>query len=167
MKRLRLVLPFILVLALPLGVSGQRSLNDAGQAPLLEVIVLDSLVSMMQESGYAAKTGQFKSGRDYISSSTGGTSFQVTMYDCEGAVCEDIQFAAWFGTSYEGTVEDANAWNLRRRHAKAVYDPSDNTVGLYMDITLVGGVTRAHFEEYLSLWDQYLGTFKQYLSDAH
>lgn len=167
MRYLPTLLAVLCVFAWHGEVVGQRSLRDDNGESILEVVVLDTVASMMQEAGYAAKLGQFKSGRGYISSSAGGTSFQVTMYDCEEGVCEDIQFAAWFGSSYEGTVQDANAWNLRRRHAKAVYDDSDDTVGLYMDITFAGGVTRTHFEEYLSLWDRYLGTFKSYLRDAH
>lgn len=158
----------------PIAGHGQPTAGAfATDTVLYESAELHSLAALLQELGYRASPDRFESGRGYISSSSGGTRFVIVLYDCDeenGAranTCEDIHLSAWFGRSFEGTIQDANEWNMLKRHAKAVYDADDGTVGIQMDLTLKGGVTRAYLEEYLQLWERYLATFRQFLSNAH
>jgi len=135
---------------------------------VLRMLTADDLSTMMQGWGYKATSKVRESGRPYVSSGAGGISFSIVFYDKKGDdVYEDIHMAAWFNDSFEGTMADANNWNLKNRHAYAVYDGNDNTVGLNMDLTVKGGVTEAYLETYIAMWGVYLHNFHVYLADAH
>ena len=141
--------------------------QDAGQG-FREAISAHGYAALLQEWGYRAEIDTFKSGRPYIQSSVGGSKFNCIFYDpTEGDEYEDIQFSAWFDESFEGTVVDANEWNMKKRHALAVYDKSDGMVGLQVDLTLKGGVTDEFLKSYVAMWEMYLMSFKSYLADAH
>lgn len=168
----------LLVLSSPLGAaagvrSDEASANTqpSAAAPqrLLTSITAKTLRDLLQDAGYRAEVKETATGRPMISSSTGGVKFTILLYDPTGANSryEDFQLIAWFNDSYEGTVEDANAWNMKKRHLHAIFDKSDNSVGVAMDVTLAGGVTKEHLKEYFRLWDGMLGGFVKYLSDAH
>jgi len=139
------------------------------QVGVVKSITVQALVEILQDSGYRAKIEHTSTGRPMIKSSTGGVNFRVILYDPseEESHYEDFQIVAWFNESFEGTIDDANAWNLKKRHGSAVYDSSDNTIGISMDLTLKGGVTEDYLTEYFELWDGMLASFSQYIADAH
>lgn len=168
----------LVVLSSPLGAAaGLRSAeasatslgDSATQQRLYESINVETLATLLQDAGYRAEVKETKTGRPMISSSTGGVKFQILLYDPTGVGSryEDFQCVAWFNDSYEGTMADANAWNMKKRHLHAMYDRSDNSVGVAMDVTMVGGVTDEHLKEQFKLWDAMLGGFVKYLADAH
>ena len=140
----------------------------ADDGKIWKTLTAEQLAGMMKEWGYRADTEASDTGRHYISSSTGGTNFTIVFYDSTtDGVYEDIHMGAWFNDSFEGTIADANNWNLKKRHAYAIYDGSDNTSGLQMDLTVKGGVTEEYLKAYFRMWEGYLNEFEGYLAAAH
>ena len=157
----------MLILVCVLGVGATSAAG--GEDKVWNTLTADQLAGMMQGWGYRAESKVRDSGRAYISTGSGGTNYTIVFYDLkdDDGTYEDIHMVAWFNDSFEGTMADANNWNLKNRHAYAIYDGSDNTVGLNMDLTLKGGVTATYLEKYIEMWGGYLQKFESYLAQAH
>ncbi len=105
-----------------------------------------------------------KSGDPKLVGRMNGARYIVYFYGCKRHTdCDSIQF--YYGLSsnkdYTQTVDD---WNRTMRFATASIDEDGDPV-LTMDVTLVGGLTRANMTDWFDLFDLQMGDFRGRLLD--
>ena len=121
----------------------------------------NSLVSALQDAGYSAKLGTDKVGDPLITSSVGGTTFQIFFYNCkEHTNCATVQFHSGYDLKEAPSLELINEWNRTNRFGRAFLDKENDPI-LEMDIDLDdGGLSPDLFIDNLEFWAVVLGNFE-------
>jgi hypothetical protein len=126
----------------------------------------ESVATAMQSAGYQAKLGKAKDGDPMIESGASGYDFTVQFYDCtEGVDCKSLQFLVIFKDDGTNTPELANRWNKAKRFVDmAARD--DRAMSLSYDVTTVGGLTPANFEDAVDWWSVMLAQARQFFAES-
>ena len=121
----------------------------------------ESIVKVMQASGYRASLGKTKSGRPMIESTASGSKFTVFFFGCRNdSECNQIQIWSGFASKVKPTFEQVNKWNQDKSFTKAMVD-KDGDPELALELWLADPVSDAYFKKMLDLWDGSLGDFKK------
>ncbi|MEO9130011.1 MAG: YbjN domain-containing protein [Sphingomonas sp.] len=119
-----------------------------------------SIQDAMQAAGFQAALSKGSDGDPMITSGASGSKFVVLFYGCtSNRNCTSIQFYAGFSDS-KMTVGDMNEWNKSKRFGHAYID-KDGDPCIEMDLDLdSGGMSRALFQDNLSVWSDLVSRFK-------
>jgi hypothetical protein len=132
------------------------------QAELVRAQDPASVVAAMKAGGFTATLGTDSVGDPMISSSTGGTNFQVYFYNCtDNRDCATVQFHAGFDFDDPPSLATINDFNRDQRFAGAYLDKESDPV-VEMDVDLDdGGMSQALFIDNLQFWQSVLGKFEK------
>lgn len=90
-----------------------------------------------------------------------GMKYVIYFYGCEeGAKCKSIQFSAGYTDPF--TAAQANEWNKKFRWIKAYEGEGSN---FKMDVSFIGGITKANLEQQFSTWDSLISDIKEFLRE--
>lgn len=90
-----------------------------------------------------------------------GLKYVIYFYGCEkGENCKSIQFSTGYTDPF--TAEQANEWNTKFRWIKSFADDGSN---FKMDVSFVGGITKANLEQQFSTWDSLVSDIKEFLRE--
>ena len=138
----------------PEAIAGPEMINAADPVHITEV---------MKSLGYRAELTTDDRGDPKIKSAAGGANFSVWFYGCnDGKDCNSIQFSAGFDMANGLEMSSVNDWNTRKRYGK-VYLDDENDPYIEMDMMVGTGMSRALFEENLSVWDRMISDFKDHI----
>lgn len=91
-------------------------------------------------------------GDPMINAKASGLSYYVFFYDCTKAEnCTSVQLQAGFDLGKPVEMGLINEWNIKKRFAKAELNDKGHGI-LRMDYSFIGGATREHFDNAMSLW---------------
>lgn len=147
----------ILTWFFPLALLFLAPTTQGAEAP--GVAVAD-VVAAMQEYGVRAKLGKDDLGDPQIDSALAGANFQVRFYDCEKARCGSLQFLSGFDLDEAMSLEEANDWNRTMRYG-SVYLDDEGDPYLQMDIDVTRGISKEQLAEWIAVWEEVLGRFKE------
>lgn len=104
--------------------------------------------------------------RPMISGRIEGIKYALFLYDCDDAtrVCQSAQFVAGFSDA-NADLARINAWNAERRFGKAWLDDEEDPV-LELNVTLVGGMTRAHLDDVFDWWRVVGSSYREYIYEG-
>ncbi len=124
---------------------------------------VDDIVSWLQGKGYQAKIVSDEDGKQHVSSASGGVSFGVFMFDCNGGKrCASMQFSAGFATHGKFDTTKMNEWNRDSRWARGYFD-KENDPWVEYDVDLTPGGTYENLDDEFDVWTKTLDRFvKQY-----
>ena len=121
-----------------------------------------SVYSEMRAMERSAKLKKDSDGDPMIEVDGPTYKYVVMFMDCEkNAQCAAITFSARFDLDPVITVVHANRWNANHRVPKAFID-KDGELYLQMEISTVGGLTRANFRDLKAWWDSGLRDYSDY-----
>ncbi len=131
------------------------------QAQMVNAQEPNSVVSALLDAGYSAKLGTDAVGDPMITSSVGGTSFQIFFYNCvQHKACATVQFHSGYDLENPG-LELINNWNRTQRFARGYLDKENDPI-LEMDLDLDdGGMSRLLFIDNIEFWSTQLGEFEK------
>jgi len=111
--------------------------------------------------GYgSAKLDKDDGGDPMISGRLEGMKYVIYFYGCENhETCKSLQFSSGYTDPF--TVEQANEWNKKFRWVKAYSGDGSN---FKMDVSFVGGITKANLEEQFSNWDSMTSDIKDFIN---
>ena len=134
------------------------------QAQMVRAQDPDSVVEALQAGGYAATLGTDKLGDPMITSSTGGTAFQIFFYNCtDNRACATVTFHSGYDLDDQVSLERINEWNRAKRFGRGYLDREDDPI-LEMDVDLDdGGLSRPLFIDNLEFWTSVLADFERYI----
>ena len=134
------------------------------QAQMVRAQDPTSLVSALQNAGYAAKLGTDTVGDPMISSSVGGTTFQIFFYNCVNHLnCATVQFHSGYDLTNPVSLERINTWNNTKRFARGFLDKENDPI-LEMDVDLDdGGVSALLFIDNIEFWASILGDYEKFI----
>lgn len=132
------------------------------QAQMVTAQDPNSVVSALQDGGYLAKLGTDAVGDPMVTSSVGGTSFQIFFYNCvEHKACATVQFHSGYDLESPVGLELINNWNRTQRFARGYLDRENDPI-LEMDLDLDdGGMSRLLFIDNIEFWATQVGGFEQ------
>lgn len=115
-------------------------------APVLDLDTPEEVASALQKAGYKAELKKDKDGNTFIASAANGQNFSIQFYDCNEERCTSMQFYSWYKKQDYFSPALANDWNAHRRFLKVAIDDQGD-LSEYFDVSLVGGMTEAHFAD--------------------
>ena len=124
-----------------------------------------SLVSALQNAGYAAKLGTDKLGDPMISSGVSGTAFEIMFYNCTAnKECATVTFYSQpYKLASPPGLDRINEWNRSKRFGRAYLDKVNRPV-LEMDVDLDdGGMSSALFIDNIEFWSSVLIDFERHV----
>ncbi|MEN3746889.1 YbjN domain-containing protein [Sphingomonas sp. HF-S3] len=129
----------------------QSPRNSAtAQDPSLDLSTPEKVAQALQGAGYKALLKKRDDGGAYIESAASGSGFSIEFW-CEGSECKSMQFYTWYKKRDWFNTDFANRWNAKYRFVKVAID-ADGDLSVYMDISLVGRMSSAHFGDILDWW---------------
>ena len=122
------------------------------------------IAAYLRQRGQAAEISTDNDGDPRIATSSQGARYNVFFYGCtNGRNCNSITLESSFRLTNNATLEQLNAWNIRKRYAYAV-QRTDRSFALRMDVAMVGGLSEEMFVETVRLWDGQLGDFLRHIN---
>jgi hypothetical protein len=125
------------------------------------------LRELLQQCGYRAELMTDRPNVTYLRSATGGVPFEVQFVNRmpnDASAYADVSFVAVLGVQGEIPLALLNDWNNSRRFARLRW--VQNLVVLDMDISALGGLTQAHLQAQIGIWDQLVQDMVPYLRNA-
>lgn len=134
------------------------------QAQMVRAQDPDSVAEALRSGGYAATMGIDKVGDPMITSSAGGTTFQIFFYNCtDHRECATVQFHSGYDLQDPVTLTQINDWNRKQRFGRAFLD-GDNDPVIEMDIDLDdGGISTLLFIDNMEFWTSILANFERHI----
>jgi hypothetical protein len=124
----------------------------------------DDVANWLQSEGYKAQVSTNKDGSKSIQSATGGTNFNIDMYDChDKPTCTAIQFNVGFDTKGAWNATKMNSYNSAKRWVRAYVDDNDDP-WLEQDVDLIPGGTWEGLNDQFGIWRQMMGDFEKYIN---
>jgi hypothetical protein len=147
--------------ALALGL-GALAIAVPAHAELVRAQDPATVVAAMKAGGFSATLGKDAVGDPMITSSTGGTTFQVYFYNCtDNRECATVQFHAGYDFDDPPSLVTMNDFNRDQRFASAYLDKDSDPI-VDMDVDLDdGGMSQALFIDNLQFWQSVLGKFEK------
>jgi hypothetical protein len=111
--------------------------------------------------GYgSAKLDKDDGGDPMVSGRLEGMKYVIYFYGCENhEKCKSLQFSSGYTDAF--TVDQANEWNKKYRWVKAYSGDGSN---FKMDVSFIGGITKANLEEQFSNWDSMTSDIKDFVN---
>lgn len=149
--------------ALAAGVLALAALPASAQTIVAEA---GQIAAVLKDKGYKAELKVDSAGDPYISSGSGGYSFAIFFYGCEGgANCKTVQLFAAFDTARRPDLEKMNEYARTKRWGRVYVDTSDDPA-IEMDVDLEdGGMSRELFVDNLEYWDSVMQAFGEWSFD--
>jgi hypothetical protein len=123
----------------------------------------DDVANWLKSEGYKAQVSTNKDGSKTIQSATGGTNFNIDMYDChDKPTCTAIQFNVGFDTKGAWNSGKMNSYNRSKRWVRAYVDDNDDP-WLEQDVDLIPGGTWESLNDQFGIWRQMMGDFEKYI----
>jgi len=137
---------------------------DVAQAQTIKSSI-EGIANALDEEGYQAKIERSED-QSFIVSSTAGNRFAIFLSDCDGDLCETMQFYAGFEAQGRTiSLGKLNQWNADRRFGRA-YRDSDGDAVVEMDVNMVEqGISKELFADNLSLWTAIVSTYSGYFEE--
>ena len=134
------------------------------QAQMVRAQDVNSVVQALHSGGYSAEVGTDKVGDPMITSSVGGTEFQIFFYNCtDHRQCATVQFHSGYDMGDQVSLESVNEWNRTKRFGRAYIDDENDPI-LEMDVDLDdGGVSRMLFIDNIEFWESVLPQFEEHI----
>lgn len=124
----------------------------------------DQIAGLLQKAGYKAELRTDKEGDPYISSGSGGYSFALFFFGCEGgSTCKTVQFYAGFDTARRPDLVKMNNYARTKRWGRIYVDGSDDPA-IEMDLDLEdGGMSEALFMDNFEYWNSIMHAFGEWV----
>jgi hypothetical protein len=125
------------------------------------------LRDLLQQAGYRAELMTDRPAAPYLRSAAGGIPFELQLVNHMpggGEGYADISFAAALLVQGEMKLALVNDWNNSRRFARLRW--IRNMAVLDMDVSVLGGMTQAHLQALIAIWDQLLQDIVPFLRNA-
>lgn len=126
-------------------------------------VTVESFVSMLQDQGYRAEPAQGKY-QPLVYTGMAGRRVTIGFYDCREGHCGSVEYRLVFNKDDDFTLDLANAWNLRKRYAKA-HIAEDGSLILQSDFDLANGASTAALRGSVQRFQQMVGLFDQFLRE--
>lgn len=150
-----------LALAGPATAATQKPQAAAGPE-LMTTAQPDTIREMARGYGTSRITKD-EVGDPMIKGKARGLSYNVYFYDCEkGQNCAAIQFQAGFDLGKKVKADVINAWNVKKRYAKAERNDKGHAF-VRIDYIFTGGTTREHLDGVMSLWVRLLKEYADHI----
>lgn len=142
--------------------AGALALGAPAQAGAVRAQDPASVVTALQNAGYAAKLGTDKVGDPMITSGINGTTFQIFFYNCtDHRQCATVQFHAGYDLDKSASFEVINDYNRSQRFGRAFIDKEGDPI-LEMDVDLDdGGMSSELFIDNVEFWTSILDKFEE------
>jgi hypothetical protein len=147
------------------GPAAAQTAQPAAAAPVTTVrsISVEGFASILQDQGYRAEPAQGKY-QPLIYTGMAGRRVTIGFYDCREGACGSVEYRMVFTKDDDLNVELANAWNVRKRYAKANV-AEDGSFMLQFDFDLSNGVTTGALRGSVLRFQQMVGLFDQFLRE--
>ena len=149
--RIRIAGIVAMILLLASGVASARDIPAVG-------FTIDDVVTWLQSSGHSTQVNTASDGKRHVTTSSGGVTWSVYMFDCKEDRCGSIQFAAGFATHGKFDISRMNEWNTKQRWGRGYYD-STNDPWVEMDVDITPGGTYELLDDELLTWNTTLANF--------
>jgi hypothetical protein len=127
-------------------------------------VTRDFIIGWLKSRGHPAELEiDGASGTAYVSTSADGVDFWIYFYDCNGAVCPDMQYSTVWTDVTGLTADKLNAWNRDKRYIRAYMRDAD-AFGEY-DVDLAPGGTTEQLDHSLDRWVEAMMAFKAFLGE--
>ena len=142
-----------------------QSVQQAAATPVatLRSVTVEGFASLLQDQGYRAEPTQGRY-QPLIYTGMAGRRVAIGFYDCREGACGSVEYRLVFTKDDEFTLDLANAWNIRKRYAKA-HVAEDGSLILQADFDLASGVTAAGLRASVQRFQQMVGLFDQFLRE--
>ncbi len=134
---------------------------------LLSSFTPEAFQELLQQVGYRAELMTDRPNAPYLRSATGGIPFEVQFVNRllnGGDGYADITFVVVLGLQSEMPLAAVNDWNNGKRFARLRL--IRNMLVLDMDVTVIGGLTPAHLQAQIGLWDQLVQELLPFLRET-
>lgn len=124
-----------------------------------------TVVAALQQAGLQAKLGTDETGDPMVESAAAGYNFTIFFYGCNaGAKCDSLQFRVNFKPDATNTLGQANRWNAAKRFL-TLSVAENQGMAAFHDVTTVGGVNAANFQDVLVWWNTMLGQLSTFFKE--
>ena len=117
----------------------------------------EAMAEILRDAGFRAQIVTSGS-KPYIRTGMAGRRATVNFYDCKAEGCQSVQFRVVYTKNKKFTLAFANAWNLKKRFAKAYVD-GDGDLNFEWDVDLDGGVSSAYLTQAVLSFSDLIGLF--------
>ena len=122
-----------------------------------------NLVDVIQDLGYRARLETDSVGDPKISTSVSGTDTTILFFGCtDNRDCSLLLFKVGYDLKDGTTLAAVNRWNAEKLFGRAYLDDEDDP-WLEMPVNLLGGVSRANFEDTFDWWEVIVGEFEDHI----
>ncbi|MEO5755868.1 MAG: YbjN domain-containing protein [Mesorhizobium sp.] len=150
---------FSLLMTAGVLTAGAISVARAEDAEVLKTLDPAAIVDLAKGYG-SAKLDKDDSGDPMVSGRLEGVKYVIYFYGCDNhEMCKSLQFSAGYTDAF--TPEQANEWNKKYRWVKAYSGEGSN---FKMDVSFIGGITKANLEEQFSNWDSMITNIKDFIN---
>lgn len=124
-----------------------------------------TVFAALARKGQEPVMGKDDTGDPMIDGKAAGYNFTIFFYGCKDAGgCNSLQFVATFKAESTHTPELANRWNVKKRFSQMSIEP-DKRLNFRYDVNMLGGLSRANFEDTLEWWETMLNEFSDFFSE--
>lgn len=155
------------LLATAIALASASAMPAAAQAQLDQITLGDpeQVAAALQRAGYKAQIKLDKQGDTYVASAANGDPFSIVFYDCkQGKGCSSLAFNSWWKKKDFFDNNLVNEWNSKKRFLKVAID-SDGDLNEYMDVSSIGTVSFAFFEDTIDWYVSMDGDLRKFLSE--
>lgn len=158
---------FMASLALTAPADAANQKPETGSGHELMTIANPETIREMARGYGTSRITKDEVGDPMIKGKARGLSYNVYFYDCEkGENCAAIQFQAGFDLGKKVKADVINAWNVKKRYAKAERNDKGHAF-VRIDYIFTGGTTREHLDGVMSLWVRLLKEYADHIGFKH
>lgn len=137
-------------------------LGGPALAQLVDATDPQQLATIIQDMGYRARIDTDGIGDPMITSSVGGTDFNLYFFGCtDGVECKSLLFKVGYDLASGTTLAVVNAWNQDNLFGRAYLDEDDDP-WLEMPVNMDGGVSLFNFQDTFDWWEVVIEEFEDH-----
>lgn len=153
---------FVVALALSPGVANAQKVPAAG-AGLITAVDPQWLTDYLVDFGYEVELDEDDEGEPIIVGDSLGADFIANFDSCTDNVgCTFVIFSFYWDPPQAITPAKLNEWNSTEWYGQA-HNAEDGAVGISFATTLEGGVHEDNISATVTLWDEYVGYFEEFI----
>jgi hypothetical protein len=150
---------FSLSMAAGLFLTSAISVARAEDPEVLKTLDPSTILDLAKGYG-SAKLEKDDGGDPMVSGRLQGMKYVIYFYGCDNhEKCKSLQFSSGYTDAF--TADQANEWNKKYRWIKAYSGDGSN---FKMDVSFLGGITKANLEEQFSTWDSLASDIKDFVN---
>ena len=150
---------FSLSMAVGLFLTSAISVARAEDPEVLTTLDPSTILDLAKGYG-SAKLEKDEGGDPMVSGRLQGMKYVIYFYGCDNhEKCKSLQFSSGYTDPF--TADQANEWNKKYRWIKAYSGDGSN---FKMDVSFIGGITKANLEEQFSTWDSLTSDIKDFVN---